>query len=42
MIKSHPEVRFWAYTRVATAALFLQAQKLDNITPAGSSFFAMF
>ena len=31
MIKSHPEVRFWAYTRVATAALFLQAQKLDNL-----------
>lgn len=32
VIKSHPEVRFWAYTRVATAALFLQAQKLDNLS----------
>ena len=31
VIKSHPGVQFWVYTRVATAALFLHAQKFDNL-----------
>lgn len=32
VIKANPDVTFWAYTRVATAALFLKAQKLDNLS----------
>lgn len=31
VIRDNPDVQFWAYTRVATAALFLQAQKLSNL-----------
>lgn len=31
VIKANPDVRFWAYTRVATAALYLHAQHLDNL-----------
>lgn len=31
VIKDNPGVRFWVYTRVATAALFLHAQKLPNL-----------
>ncbi|QFG10459.1 hypothetical protein KIV65_gp08 [Mycobacterium phage Anthony] len=32
VIKANPEVQFWAYTRVATAATFLHAQKHDNLS----------
>lgn len=32
VIKDNPDVQFWAYTRVATSALFLHAQKLDNLS----------
>ncbi|QFG12593.1 hypothetical protein PBI_TOAKA_94 [Mycobacterium phage Toaka] len=31
VIRDNPDVQFWAYTRVATAALFLHAQKLSNL-----------
>lgn len=31
VIKSFPDVQFWAYTRVATAATYLHAQKLSNL-----------
>lgn len=31
VIRSYPQVQFWSYTRVATAALFLHAQKLPNL-----------
>jgi hypothetical protein len=31
VIKAFPQIRFWAYTRVATAALFLHAQRLPNL-----------
>lgn len=32
VIANHPEVKFWAYTRVATAALFLHAQDHMNLS----------
>jgi hypothetical protein len=32
IIARHPEVTFWAYTRVATAATYLHAQQLDNLS----------
>lgn len=31
VIAKHADVQFWAYTRVATAALYLHAQKLGNL-----------
>ena len=31
VIADNPDIRFWVYTRVATAALFLHAQKHDNL-----------
>jgi len=31
VIKANPDVQFWAYTRVATAAIYLHAQKLSNL-----------
>jgi hypothetical protein len=31
VIKANPDVQFWAYTRVPTAALYLHAQKLGNL-----------
>jgi len=31
-VKNYPDVTFWAYTRVATAAVYLQAQKLTNLS----------
>lgn len=32
VIKAHPDVQFWAYTRVASAALYLHALKLANLS----------
>mgnify|MGYP002621301578 CR=1 FL=1 len=32
VIAQYRDVRFWVYTRVATAALFLQAQKHENLS----------
>jgi hypothetical protein len=32
VIARHPEVTFWAYTRVATAATYLHAQHLPNLS----------
>ena len=32
VIRQFPDVQFWVYTRVATAATFLHAQKLDNLS----------
>ncbi|QGJ94857.1 hypothetical protein SEA_BLINN1_97 [Mycobacterium phage Blinn1] len=32
VIRDFPDVQFWAYTRVATAATFLHAQRLDNLS----------
>ena len=32
VIKAHPDVTFWAYTRVPTAATFLHAQRLANLS----------
>ncbi|QBJ01177.1 hypothetical protein PBI_ARISSANAE_92 [Mycobacterium phage Arissanae] len=32
VIRDNPDVQFWAYTRVGTAALFLHAQKLSNLS----------
>lgn len=31
VIKANPDVQFWAYTRVATAATYLHAQKFANL-----------
>lgn len=31
VVRNNPQIQFWAYTRVATAALYLHAQKLDNL-----------
>ncbi|ASR86192.1 hypothetical protein SEA_BOBSWAGET_87 [Mycobacterium phage BobSwaget] len=31
VIRDFPEVQFWAYTRVSSAAMFLHAQKLSNL-----------
>jgi hypothetical protein len=31
VIAHHPDVQFWAYTRVATAAMFLHGKRLDNL-----------
>jgi Gene product 88 len=31
VIRDNPDVRFWAYTRVATAAVYLHAQRLENL-----------
>lgn len=31
VIKANPDVRFWAYTRVSTAAVYLHAAKLENL-----------
>jgi Gene product 88 len=31
VIKRNPDVRFWAYTRVPTAAAYLHAQRLQNL-----------
>ncbi len=31
VIANHPDVQFWAYTRVPTAATYLHAQKLANL-----------
>ena len=31
VVRAYPAVRFWTYTRVATAAVFLQASKLENL-----------
>lgn len=32
VVRAFPTVQFWVYTRVATAALFLHAQRLDNLS----------
>lgn len=32
VIRKYSEVQFWAYTRVPTAAMFLDAQKLSNLS----------
>ena len=31
VIRNNPDIRFWVYTRVATAALFLHRWKFDNL-----------
>lgn len=31
VIRDNPDVQFWAYTRVQTAAMFLHSQKLSNL-----------
>ena len=31
VIAANPDIQFWVYTRVATAALFLHARKFDNL-----------
>lgn len=32
VVRAFPDVQFWVYTRVPTAALFLHAQKLPNLS----------
>ncbi|QTF81515.1 hypothetical protein SEA_TARSUSIV_91 [Mycobacterium phage TarsusIV] len=32
VIRDNPDVQFWAYTRVSSAAMFLHAQKLSNLS----------
>jgi hypothetical protein len=32
VIRDFPDVKFWAYTRVASAASFLHSQKLSNLS----------
>jgi Gene product 88 len=32
VVKANPAVTFWCYTRVATAAVYLHAQRLDNLS----------
>ena len=32
VIAAHPDVQFWAYTRVATAAVYMHSKSLDNLS----------